>query len=58
MTTLDVLLAAGFALAVTGGALIHPAVGLGIAAAFLVGLAVIHDRRQPPSDVPPAEGSE
>jgi hypothetical protein len=48
VTTLDILLAAGFALAVTGGALLHPAVALGIAAAFLVGLAVVHDRRTPP----------
>ena len=45
----DVLVEAGYALAVAGAAYIFPPLALIVAAAFLVGLAVVEDRRTPPS---------
>ena len=39
-----------FALLVTGCALIYPPLALIAGAAFLIGLAVVNDRRQPPKE--------
>ena len=39
---------AGYALIVAGAAMVHPALALAVAAAYLIGLAVIADRRSEP----------
>ncbi len=54
MNAASVYAEAAFVLAVTAGAMIYPPLALAIAAAFLVALAVVIDRRSTPA----AEGSD
>ena len=48
MSAVDRYLEAAYALAVAGAALVYPPAALIVAAAFLVALAVIADRRSEP----------
>jgi Na+-transporting methylmalonyl-CoA/oxaloacetate decarboxylase gamma subunit len=43
---------AAFALLVTGAAMVYPPLALIVAAAYLIGLAIVSDRRTPPSEAP------
>ena len=46
MTTVERYLEAAFALLVTGVAMVYPPAALGVAALFLIALAVVADRRE------------
>ena len=46
--TITILIDAAYALAVCGAALIFPPLALAVAAAFLIGQAVLADRRSTP----------